>query len=272
MVLEPENSRQNRMGDKGDESFISIQEKEEDETWANYCTRAARVSSNIRVNIESPFLSKVIAESMWRAMGWVCDERPTAVINALKQVSRWRSTKWWLSTQASGMKSDPYNHTRWKHKCGCIIEGVSGTSWLPSGPVRRDWTSKRAVCYALEDGKRFVTFALGSVNLSTVHRTRTGKKYKMTTRILGPRIKPSTLAKRGRQCNCVKTVTVAGKWINDHFSLGQKYRGRIGQIQKKHMHSWRKNKIVQLRETYLQVTQSGNRTVGQRGCRGTEKN
>ena len=33
-----------------------------------------------------PFLYQIIAESMWRAMGWVCDQRPTAVIESLKQV------------------------------------------------------------------------------------------------------------------------------------------------------------------------------------------
>ena len=33
-----------------------------------------------------PFLSEVIAESLWRAMGWVFDEMPNSVINTLKQV------------------------------------------------------------------------------------------------------------------------------------------------------------------------------------------
>ena len=40
------------------------------------------------------FLSEVIAESMWRAMGWILDESPNTVINSLKKVFRWRSTKW----------------------------------------------------------------------------------------------------------------------------------------------------------------------------------
>ena len=54
-------------------------------------------------------------------MGWVCDERPNAVTNTLRQVS-----KWWQCTRASGMQSDPHDHTRWKHTCG----------WH-AGPVRR---------------------------------------------------------------------------------------------------------------------------------------
>ena len=94
--------------------------KEEDETWANYCTRTARVA-------------KKIAESMWRAMGWVYNEKPNAVIHTLKQVFRSRSTKWWQSTKAVQMKKDPYNHTRWKHMWAGTTAGVSGTKWLLNG-------------------------------------------------------------------------------------------------------------------------------------------
>ena len=36
-------------------------------------------------------MSEVIAESMWRAMGWVCDQRPNADINTLKHVFKWRN-------------------------------------------------------------------------------------------------------------------------------------------------------------------------------------
>ena len=44
IVLEPENPRQNqRIGIKGDVSLISFK-KEEDETWANHCTRTAGVA------------------------------------------------------------------------------------------------------------------------------------------------------------------------------------------------------------------------------------
>ena len=32
------------------------------------------------------FLFEIIAESMWRAMGWVWDQRPNAVIDSLEQV------------------------------------------------------------------------------------------------------------------------------------------------------------------------------------------
>ena len=113
MVLDPENSQKNqRMGDKGDES-IPLQ-KQKNKTWADYHARARK----LWLRMSLPFLYEVIAESMWRAMVWVCDERSTAVIDTLKNVLRWRSTEWWQSTQAKGMKEDPCNHTRWKHKWG----------------------------------------------------------------------------------------------------------------------------------------------------------
>ena len=40
-----------------------------------------------------PFLYEVIAESMWRATGWACDEKSIAVIDTLEKVYRWRSTQ-----------------------------------------------------------------------------------------------------------------------------------------------------------------------------------
>ena len=51
-----------------------------------------------------PFLYEVIAESVCRAMEWVCDEKSTAVIDILTNVLRWRSTEWWQSTQAMEMQ------------------------------------------------------------------------------------------------------------------------------------------------------------------------
>ena len=80
-----------------------------------------------------PFLYEMTAESMWRAMGWVCDDGPNAVVDTLRQVLRWRSTEWWQSAQASGMTEDPHNLTRWKHKCGwhnrgCVWDKIA-TGW-----------------------------------------------------------------------------------------------------------------------------------------------
>ena len=90
-----------------------------------------------------PFLSEVIAESMWRAMGCVCDGRPNAEINNLKQVFRWRSTKWLQSTEAVETKNDPYNHTSWKHMWAGTTVGVSGTSGLLNGPEMKNGLDAR---------------------------------------------------------------------------------------------------------------------------------
>ena len=39
------------------------------ETWAGYSTKTAR--------------SEVVAECMWRSVGWACDNRPNAVLEPL---------------------------------------------------------------------------------------------------------------------------------------------------------------------------------------------
>ena len=99
--------------------------EKEDETWANYCARIAR---KIWTKMKLPFLSEVIAESMRRAMGCVCDERPNAVINTLKQVFRWRSTKRRQSTKAVEMEKTTLTTTQGGNTCGSgIIVGASGT-------------------------------------------------------------------------------------------------------------------------------------------------
>ena len=51
-------------------------------------------------------LHERIAESVWRAMGWACDEKSNTVINSLKNVYRWRSTRWWHSLQIEMMERD----------------------------------------------------------------------------------------------------------------------------------------------------------------------
>ena len=35
--------------------------------------------------MKPPFLSEMFAESMWRAMGWTCDSKRTAVLTTLKK-------------------------------------------------------------------------------------------------------------------------------------------------------------------------------------------
>ena len=81
--------------------------------------------------------------------------------------------------------------------------------WLPTGSVKEQDATQ------MEDKKRFVTFALTSVNHSTIHRTRTGKKKKhmaedRAPRILGQQTKPSVFLKKDRQCNYLETMRFQG--------------------------------------------------------------
>ena len=74
------------------------------------------MARKIRIQVGLPFLYERLAESMWRAIEWARDEKPNAVINSLKKVYRWRSTRWWHSLQTEMMELVFENHTRWKHK------------------------------------------------------------------------------------------------------------------------------------------------------------
>ena len=93
--------------------------------------------------MKTPFLSDVIAECMWRAMGWVCDQGPNAVINTLKQVFTWRSTKWWHPTRAVEVKNDPYNHTRFPHMWGWHNRGRVWDTVATGWAGHEDWACKR---------------------------------------------------------------------------------------------------------------------------------
>ena len=164
--------------------------------------------------MELLFLSEVIAESLWRAMGWVCDERPNAVMNTLKHVFKWRSTQWWQSTKAVEMKNDLYNHTRWKHKWGwhnreCVWDKVAA-EWAG----KEEWCCKRIRCQNLEEKQRFVTF-VKSVNHSRIHRTRTGRKKEgkakeQVPRKLGPAVKTSHTRGEGPTVQLCGDSEVAG--------------------------------------------------------------
>ena len=52
-----------------------------DETWVEYHTRCCKAARKIWIQLGLPFPSAKIAENMWRALGWVCDQRPNAVID-----------------------------------------------------------------------------------------------------------------------------------------------------------------------------------------------
>ena len=82
------------------------------QSWVDYHARTFLIARKIWVQMGLPFLCEKIAESMWRAMGWVCDEKSNVVIFFLKKVGGW-----WHSSQTM-MKEAPENRTRWEHKWG----------------------------------------------------------------------------------------------------------------------------------------------------------
>ena len=124
-----------------------------------------------------PFLYEVIAERMWRAMGWVCDGRSNAVIDTLKKRSiDGEARDRWHSLQTEMMERDPENHTRWKHKWGWHNRGNVWDKIATDWAGREDWTRERKVKSTLDDLYKFVTFVLDRVKLSTVHRKTKGLK------------------------------------------------------------------------------------------------
>ena len=55
------------------------------------------------------------AEKIWKTMTWATyDEVP--VMRALRSILGWRTTTRWRNRNGWGMKTDPTNVTRWKHK------------------------------------------------------------------------------------------------------------------------------------------------------------
>ena len=151
--------------------------KKEDETVIGYCIRTARAARTIWTKMKLPTLSEVIPESMWRAMGWVCNTRPNAVLVSSVHAFEWRSTTWWQNQHAEKMREDPYNHTCWKHTLGwhnrrCLWDKIP-TEW--SG--KQKWC-ERKICCTAEDQRDFVTFALSSVKHSVAHRPRIGERSK----------------------------------------------------------------------------------------------
>ena len=59
--------------------------RRKDETWVEYHARTCNMARKIWVQMGLPFLCEKIAESMWRATEWVCDEKVNAVIFSLKK-------------------------------------------------------------------------------------------------------------------------------------------------------------------------------------------
>ena len=118
---------------------------------------------------------------MWRASGWVCDERSHAVVSTMCSSGQARNggdPRKQLKSRTTRTTTQEGN----TNGSGTIVI-VSGTRWLQFGEGRKN----RVRCQTLEEKQRFVTFALKSVNHSTIHRTRTNGKTKRKAKDKVPR-------------------------------------------------------------------------------------
>ena len=100
-----------------------------------------------------------------------------------------------------------------------------------------DWTRARLRKSTLEEKYKFVTFILNRMKLSTEYRKKKSKEIEKkikdkTPRDLGPANTTVHTRVDGTTVQLCGDSNVACKWINGEYSLGQKYRRRIGQVQK----------------------------------------
>ena len=189
-------------------------------------------------------------------MGLVCDERLNAVINTLRQVFRWRSTKWWQSTQASGMKKRPVQPHKVETQVGGVtIEGASGTNWLRSRPVRK--TGREKI-------NHLKTFALDCVKLWTVHRKEKEKMKKWTLKHQASwaRGHKSSTREEGPTVQLCEDSEVAEKWIDGHYSLGLMHGGKFGQIQKHCTHGGKGRSQIPSRRLATTSSTFSRNTIG----------
>ena len=93
-----------------------------------------------------PSLYEKIAESMWRVMGWLCDEK----VNASDFQSEKKCTSGRVRDDDNPytqriMKEDPKNRTRLEHKWGGTIVKMCGTRWPHVGRVKKTgWLRQRS--------------------------------------------------------------------------------------------------------------------------------
>ena len=184
----------------------------------------------------------MIAENMWRAVGWTCDSKPNAVLTTLKYICAWRSTAWWQNTKARNITVDSNNHTRWKHMWEVHNRGCVGDKIAPEWAGEEEWSNKRRSCQNSVDKIDFVTLAMMSAKHSAVHRPIIGESIKpnkdrKAPRKLEPPVSSVTIRSDGTTVQVCGDSNVAEKWINGHSTMGQKHHGEIGRTQKT-LHSW----------------------------------
>ena len=122
--------------------------------------------------------------------------------------------------------------------------------WPRVGPAERTvWTQE--IKNTSEEKRKFVTFVLSQMKLSTEHRkTKNKDKEKRikekTPRVLGPEDTTVHTRSEGPTVQLCGDSKVACERVNDEISQGTMYKETIGTVQKKNknLHSWWKRKVA----------------------------
>ena len=182
----------------------------------------------------------------------------------------WRQGQWPVFSGTEVFKKNGLNsktlYSWWKRKIANRILKIDFVKHI-FGPT---WGAEQTI----EDEKRFVTFALDSVNLSTVHRTRKGEKQKVddkAPRILGPSDKTIHTREEG--------PTVQLRWQESESMAiilsDRRFEEEQARFKKHRTHGGKGRSQIpshrRLRETHLPRTQPESKSHGQCGCRRTKK-
>ena len=165
------------------------------------------------------FLHEVIAESMWRAMGWVCDERANAVINHLeKRLQKKKYKVVAIHADKNDERRPVQPHPMEASSVGWPNRGNVWDNCQGLGGYRKIGWARERRC-ALADKTQVVTFALDSVKPSTVHRKEKeegkGKGVNgKTPRNLGPADTTIHTRKEEPTIQLCGDSEVASRWIN----------------------------------------------------------
>ena len=139
--------------------------------------------------------------------------------------------------QAEMMKRDPENHTRWRHKWRWHNRGNVWDKIATDWTGKEDWVREREVKSTLVDKYKFVTFALDSVKLFTLHKKKKKRKDRKegkekTARTWGPRMPPLTLERTRQQHSCVETMMLRANGSMGKYPRGTSTEEELAQVQK----------------------------------------
>ena len=110
----------------------------------------------------------------------------------------------------------------------------------------------------------------------SIERTEMKMEEKMEEKRRDEKDADTTIHTRadGPAVQSCRDSNVACKWINDQYSLGQKYRGRVGQVQKPYTHVGKRRLPLRFRRLTNTSPENTIRilTTNQHWCKRAEKN